>query len=393
MNTLSLAPGDYIFTGNSSSPITFAFVYPTLLDPDVLQRSLQETLVHFPLVRSTLQKVSEQTYGLQCIEKGLSFEVTSSSETFEQVKDRSRFVRFVASVEGAPLTRITLTQTPQGSILGVSISHALVDGFSYFQVLASWARLSQGKRIMPVFTDRELFRPEIRASESVLTPDEVLRRCGVFWENHREELPTGMLAEERVVLPKAKIKEFLVEAKQDADTLLFENDVLTAWLWKHYGMQWNLGRENPLLYITCPVDFRRTLKSEQRLYFGCALCFATAALSYEDLSRASLGDVARLIRSTVGCVTSDYVQEALKTLECLRHQYGIAALQTVHLRHPQYGMIVTNLTRMPLSQLDFGAGSPVDFQVYTQIIPSAAILANPDGVEIRVFLPLQVAQG
>lgn len=388
MQTMPLAPGDYIFTGNGSHPVTFAFAYPALLDQKLLKQSLGVLLEHFPLLQSTLRKHSEHSYHFEQTEEKLLFEVVESTEAFEQIQDRLSLIRFAKSVEGEPLTRITLTQTSHGSILGVSISHALVDGFSYFQVLASWARCAQGKRVMPSYSNRVIFIPELPPEAHNLTPREVFDQCGIFLENQRNELPPGMPAEERVFLSKAEIKALITEAQQDINTVFFENDVLTAWLWKHYGLQWWAGQGNPDVYITCPVDFRRTLRGEQRLYFGCALCFATAASSFDILERASLGEIAQRIRKAVGYVKPESVEKRLMMLETLRHQHGISALQNIHIRHPQHGMIVTNLTRLPLAQLDFGSGPPTAFQAYTQIIPSAAILAASDGVEIRVFLPL-----
>jgi len=62
-------------------------------------------------------------------------------------------------------------------------------------------------------------------------------------------------------------------------------------------------------------------------------------------------------------------------------------MEKVHLRHPQHGIVVTNITRLPIRDLDFGTGAPVDFLTYTEILRAAAILPAENGVEILVLHP------
>ena len=59
----------------------------------------------------------------------------------------------------------------------------------------------------------------------------------------------------------------------------------------------------------------------------------------------------------------------------------------IHLRHPHHGMIVTNLTRLPIRSLDFGAGAPQGFLPYVDVLGGAAILPAENGVEILVAPP------
>ncbi len=60
-------------------------------------------------------------------------------------------------------------------------------------------------------------------------------------------------------------------------------------------------------------------------------------------------------------------------------------MEKVHLRHPQHGLIVTNLTRLPLRDIDFGSGAPADFRAYAEVRGSAAILRAKEGVEVLVI--------
>lgn len=388
MKTLPLSPIDHVFTGVGSYPIEFVFAYENTIDSTRLRSSLDETLEQFSPLCSKLIKVSENSYGLQPADDGLSFETTSSSETFEDAKDFSMFLDSVHSIEGEPLTKIRLTQTPRGSVLGVSISHALVDGFSYFHFLSSWSRAFQGKRFLSPSHQRDLLIPQASDHQTLVTPDDVLTRCGVFWGEKRRAFSRGQIHEERLLISKDTMKELLAEAQKETKVPLFHNDVITAFLWKRCVTKWNAGKNNSIMYVSCPFDYRRVLRILPRTYFGCALCVTTASIDYESLVHASLGKLALLIRKAVGQVKQDYILGSLRTLESLRQQRGLAAMEEIHVMHPQDGFLVTNISRLPIQSLEFGSGTPTGFQALSSSRRAAAILPAQDGVDIRIYHPL-----
>jgi hypothetical protein len=387
---LRLSPTDHVFTGIGSYAIEFAFAYRDRIDPVPLQRSLVRTLETFWPLRSKLTRIEEHSFGFLPADDGLIFRTSRSSQVFEDTDDVARFVDSVESVEGEPLTRIKLTQTPRGSVLGLSISHALVDGFSLFHFLASWSRVFQGQRILNPSCEREVLTPEAVAQQSSVTPDDVLSRCGLFWAGKRQPVSRDRLREERFLISKEEMNDLLSEAERDCQVALYNNDVLTAYLWKRCIRQWEEGDGNPTTYMNCPVDFRRILRAVPRLYFGNALCFATASTDYERLARSSLGELALLIREAVSQVRQDYVSGSLRTLEQLRRQRGLAVVEEIHVVPPQHGMLVTNISRLPMQSLDFGAGMPAGLRALSSTQRAAAILPAADGVEIRVFHPLPV---
>ena len=389
MKIIPLSPIDHVFTGVGSYPIGFVFVYKDAIDPARPRSSLNETLGQFRPLRSKLIKISEHSYGLQPADDGLSFEVSSSSEIFEESKDISKFLDSVHSVEGEPLTKIKLTQTPRGSVLGVSISHALADGFSYFHFLSSWSRVFQGKRILSPSHQRELLMPKTSDHQKLITPDDILARCGFFWGGKRHASSREQIHyEERLLISKDTMSKLLAEAQKECEVPLFYNDVITAFLWKKYITEWNESKSNLTTYVSCPFDYRRVLRILPRAYFGSALCCATASIDYESLVHASLGKLALLIRKAVAQVKQDYVLGSLKTLESLRQQRGLAAMGEIHVMHPRDGLVVTNISRLPVQNLEFGSGTLTGFQVLNSAQRAAAILPAQDGVDVRVYHPL-----
>ncbi|MFB0566256.1 MAG: acyltransferase [Candidatus Aminicenantaceae bacterium] len=388
MKAFPLSPVDYIFTGVGSQPITFCFYYNKNLDPDLLRKGLNETLNYFPILRSKLVKISKTDYEFHTSDDGLTFQVSDSNVAFEKSKSIEKYIMPVRTIEEKPLTKITLTQTPKGSFLAVSVSHALVDGFSFFYFFSSWARICRGESIIiKPSLERTVFSSYLKSSKKTFTSNDIYSNCGLFYGNKRSNWQGGPINEERILISKDTIRDYLKEVENERDISLSENDILTALLWKNYIPSWIKENDNPVTYVTCPFDFRRALSDFPNNYFGCSICFTTASIDLSSLSKVSIGDLAILVRNSVNKVRSDYVVRSLQTLESLRKQKGLEVMEEIHLRHPNHGMIVTNLTRLPIRELDFGAGIPVDFLTYVDVLGGAAILPAVKGVEILVAHP------
>lgn len=383
MTATTLPPVDHIFTGVGSYPIEFVFAYDGTLDVDRLKDSLEATLAHFPILRSRLERVGEESYGFRSADDGLTFEVTETYESFDAVESRRAFLDSVESVEEQPLTRIKLTQTPGGAVLGVSISHALVDGFSYFHFLSSWAKIHQGKDILPPSHERSRLIPDRASLRSSITPEDVVTACGVFWDDKREVIDRDALSWDRFFLSDEQIKDLLNEAKEDCAGRLSFNDVIAAWLWRRY-LQTGGSQADRLTYLSCPVDFRRILRPLPRSYFGCAVILTTTSLDRDSFAAASLGMLAAKVREAVARVGEEYVINALGVLEALRRQEGRSVLEECHVIHPRDGILVTNLSRLPVNDLAFDAGPPVAFDIQTAAPRGAVVLPAGGGLDVRI---------
>jgi hypothetical protein len=388
MNDVPLSSIDYVFTGAGSVPITFAFFYRRPLDPAALRKGLSETIRLFPLVESRLAKTGENDYAFRVSENTLAVETLVSDRSFAEARTIGRYIAPVDSSEGHPLSRFSLTTMPDGSVLAVSISHALVDGFSYFHFLSSWARACRGQRLLPPELNREGIPPGLGNLGEPVTSTTLLERCGLFLADRRNPHPVGTNREERILLSKDRLREMLEEAKHDRpDAVFSENDVVTAWLWKKFLPQWIQEPGDLDTYVTCPVDCRRIYKVLPRHYFGCGLCFASVSARLAHLQQASSGELALRVNGAVHKVNNDFASRSMRTLAQFRGQQGLAVMEHVHLKHPAHGLIVTNLTRMPIRDLDFGAGAPADFSFHSDVSGSAALLPAENGIEVVVLHP------
>jgi hypothetical protein len=379
---------DHVFTGIGSYPIEFAFAYRDTIEPSSLRTSLEQVLEDFWPLRSKLTRLSDRAYGLCPAEDGLVFRSSRSSAIFEEAEDVSGFVDSVRSVEGEPLARIRLTQTPHGSVLGVSVSHALVDGFSLFHFLASWSSVIHGQRYLKPTCERTTLMPKDVDPREPVERGDILAQCGLFWAGKRQPVSREQIREERLLVPRERIDQLCAEAQQACGVPLFPNDVLSAYLWRRCITQWETGEGNPRTYLSCPVEFRRILRAIPRTYFGNALCLASASADYTSLTDRPIWALALLIRQAVSKVKPDYVSGYLRTLERLRRQEGLSVLEEIHVVPPEHGMLVTNIARLPVRDLDFGAGLPTAIRALSSSPRTAAILPAEDGVDIRVYHPV-----
>jgi hypothetical protein len=77
----------------------------------------------------------------------------------------------------------------------------------------------------------------------------------------------------------------------------------------------------------------------------------------------------------------------LLTIDRLRRQEGLTVLERCHVVHPRCGILVTNLSRLPVREVEFDGGPPAAFDILTPAERCAVVLPADDGVDVRVCLP------
>ncbi len=388
MKNIPLSPIDHVFTGAGSYPIEFVFSYQDTIDAKKLLNSFKETINYFSPMKSRLT-VNASKYWFQPDEKGFHFEVVDQNINFDQTEKREIFIDPVFTIEGQPLTRIRLTQTPKGSVLGVSISHCIADGFSYFFFLANWVRIFHGKSILPPSHHRELLIVEPDKRKAI-SSDDLLANTGLFLGEKRADIERDNLIWETIHYTKEELKSILDSAQKSCEVRLSYNDVIVASLWKKYMKQWNTQTNDHLTYISCPFDFRRLLPDFPKTYFGNAVIMASTPLSYDKLIDGNLAELAILVRNGIGSIKEEYINAGLKTLNRFTKEEGVSINEKIHVCHPKNGLLVTNLSKLPVRDIEFNAGPPVKYEILTPANRGAVILPgrNGDGVEVRVCCPV-----
>ncbi len=382
---IPLSPIDHVFTGTGSYPIEFVFSYKAQIDEKKLLTSLNETLKIFPPIRSKLRKI-DGTYWLEEGQNGCHFEVVNSNINFDETEKREIFIDPVATLEGEPLARIRLTQTPLGSVLGISISHCVADGFSYFFFLASWVSTFHRKSMLSPSHQRTLLIKD-SAGENIVSSKELFKNTGLFLSEKRADINRDKLIWETIKISKEELKSLLEKAQKECTVRLSFNDVIVASLWKRYMEQWKTDTKDHQTFISCPFDYRRLIVNFPQTYFGNAVTLASTPLSYERLMNAKLSELAIIIRNSIASIDEKYVNDGLKTMALLTRDEGISVNEKIHVCHPENGLLVTNLSRLPVKDIEFNAGPPVKFEILTPANRGAVVLPGHDGIEVRVCCP------
>ncbi len=385
---LPLSPIDHVFVGRGSYPIEFLFHYPGGLDVDKMRPALERALaVHWPLT-STLAVSKDERYVLLPSLRRVEIRQVHAACRFSSA-DRAAYPSFVdgvRSLPGEPLCRIRVTHCENGAVLGVSISHALTDGFSYFSFLLNWAMATKGMELAPVSHARAALAA--RGDGAALDAKEELeRRIGWSWADPRAELALADVDGAVIQYSQDEVAALLSQA-HTAPAKLSVHDLLCADLWKKM-VEHHYQSEEEVTFST-PVDFRRLLPRVPRNYMGNAVMLAHTRLPRRELLRMEPIEVALRLRESLRLATEERCEETLALLEALRTRHGLGALEEVSVNHPQHGVLVTNLSRLPALQLDFGSGAPASVLPLSRARGTASVLPAAEGsLEIHVTLPRQ----
>ncbi|NJN39119.1 MAG: hypothetical protein HC790_11040, partial [Acaryochloridaceae cyanobacterium CSU_3_4] len=366
----------------------FALCFDQVLPPQPLKDALQQTLIDFYPVAGVLH-LEDNTVFIQQQSKLVDLEVIEHPDGQDRPTAMlpSELAEFYLEVKAElhtpkPLARFCLHQFHNGSVLVVNISHCLVDGYSFFYFLSAWAKVCRGESYRVPCHDRHNLIPNIENVGDLARVDDF---DATF--SHR----TGLsIHQERQFANIAHIEwESLLICNQELDALrqschpqkLSDNSILCAYLWKKYAQHWHHGSDSDLmLQLTCAIDFRRIYRKVIPLnYFGNAIKGATCVLTLEQIQNLSLVEIGQHLQLMVlGLRTTD-IEQHLSYLEAYRHTYGMEKMSNLHVANPDTGLLVTNLSRLSLAELNFGQGSPL---VLVPLVPAA---------RVAVILPIHAA--
>ncbi len=225
-------------------------------------------------------------------------------------------------------------------------------------------------------------------TEELITQNEVFDRSGLFLDNKRTPIAKKDLKWDTRFFGTSELKDILTKAQSDHDLRLSYNDIISALLAKEFLPDWASKNSGERCYISCPVDFRRIVDGFPKTYFGNAVVLASKKLQYKILEQMPLSNLAGDIRTNVGNVNETYVQQSVSLLTTLRKQAGHGIFENIHVMHPTAGLLITNLSRLPVREIEFDAGPPVKYDILTQTIRGAVILPGREGLEARICCPV-----
>jgi hypothetical protein len=279
-----------------------------------------------------------------------------------------------------------LFQLSGGSLLSVSVSHAIADGYSFYYFLSSWAAACRGEFFQAPdhsqdFLNRLLQRSSTTPWKTDSNSVEQFNASFPFLE--AGAAPTT----NRVEALGFDAASLLAEARQGADELMrskiTENSVLTALVWQEYARA--LPPETEELVLACPIDFRRLISELSPFFFGNASAPALLRLDRRQVLAESIPCLAAMISDAVRRCDELTLVRYNAAIDDLRRREGIDGTERVELVDPRNGLIVTNVARFQLPPIDFGAGS--FNQEFTPInYAGTAVIVSGEGSAVKVRL-------
>lgn len=364
--------------------------FPERLEAARLAASLEEVLQAVPLLAGGLVEREDGRYGAgplgRAVERLEVRELPALPEGLDEPQALREWVPRLSTGPGQPLLAARLTLAPRASILAVTVSHAVMDGFGLFLVMRAWARAAAGKPLEALPTDRRLLAIEVPASAKPLTPEDVWRRTGFTWlPGHRRtldaSLPTAFGT--RLVPPDARALA--------GGELLSDNDVLCAWLIKTHAAAL-AGPQG--LAVAIPIEYRQSHGGLPRNYLGNAVRAAPLSLPREVLERESIPELAaRVQQATRSGLGGQAARDSLACLEQLLREQGPQVLRELHLADPRQGFLVTNISHLPFGVLEFGHGPASWARLPALEERTAAIQQAEEELEVSLLLPPASASG
>ncbi|MFZ5480493.1 MAG: acyltransferase [Myxococcota bacterium] len=124
------------------------------------------------------------------------------------------------------------------------------------------------------------------------------------------------------------------------------------------------------------MDLRGRLPGLSPAYFGNAVALVSLALDRDALDVAPVALLARQIHLAVARYDAARARAAVGAAAAFGATH---AWDEVHLVDPRGGVLVSNLARAPLAQLDFGAGPPAAILPRTHCPRLVFVLPGRDG--------------
>ncbi len=387
------------------------YLYPATLDAGRLEASLRQILEFFPDLCGQAVRGPGGTLGLQWRQDGAQFRVQECSAAFPDICSGmyagykaldfiDRVTPFTLTLANTPLARFRLTQlNGGGSVLGISISHGLADGVSYYQFIHIWSRMHEGLPWTPPVHGRGLLGCDAgRQHELFGRQDRLPPVCSGFRCLTRSEL--ALLVGNFLLRQHTMVTQTITFTRRQLNAIkravagsghLSLNDALCAHLWQTLARTGGVirpGREYKMQTIAS-VRGRGALGVPQD-YFGNAVTHMITQLPGEEILEADIAHLATHCRKALESLDD---RDVLRQMLWLRHQEQRGRLHRVMSNVDLFGgdCIISSMFRLPVDEASFDGQLP-SRKAYT-VVPAPWIIwlkpwpQEQGGIEIHAHLP------
>jgi hypothetical protein len=267
---------------------------------------------------------------------------------------------------------LKIIQYTNGTVLIPRMNHLAGDGYSYFYFLSALAAISRSRPVLfKKYLLARLYKP---AHHRTVLKDFQFEGRGL-----KPIPPAEKLSITFEQIPRATVRSKIKEISSRLNQTVSTNDILSAMVVRNIlTAQKDFRRKE--FQLTIPVDVRRHIGEYGSRYFGNPLMFSVKNFKTGEIENSTMENIAIDIRKSLPVVTRDSYLQYLEQIETIICEKQSAALRPYD---PDKGCLVTNLSQLPVSRLDFGTGSPDLLFPLTTEKNSVAILADKDNFILK----------
>lgn len=264
---------------------------------------------------------------------------------------------------GAPICGFQITHFKcGGSVLGMSASHAIFDGPGRGWVLVQWARMCRNEKdMLPIDLNRS--KVEMLATNSMVeaTHKPILKVSKSQLINSMGNLyatPCSYKIFNVKITAIENLKNEIALTSTANDHWVSKQDVLVAKIWQSVAKAYG---DSAFLKLITMEDFRRNPKTKlPKYYVGNAIIHGEIKFNTTEIATAPLAVIARRLRQNSKdtlAIKNICDQVAMQKLHCRINSEEFTAWGDTSTTVDSI-ITVSNLSKFPLRELDFGSGLP-----------------------------------
>ncbi|MBK5114647.1 MAG: hypothetical protein KGD59_06565 [Candidatus Heimdallarchaeota archaeon] len=361
------------FFANGSYPIEFLFYFPYRINSNRLRRALKRISAYYWPVFGRYNKgiITGKTYSeSEYIEEILVDESFDPSVGHEIIYKKFGTMNLELT---SLLFHLKVLHYKNGTVLIPKMNHLVGDGYSYFYLLSVLAAVTKrgGVPLAPAIITA-ISKPKIHCDlhssfHFSISPPDVITFDGKIDVEYLELDVTETRNQAKSISEKSGLR-------------VSTNDILSARVVK-FVLENGKKKQLENFHLAIPVDVRRGVPELGQRYFGNGLIMYNVPFDPKIVSQASIEDLAITIRKSFPSVN---LQSYVTYLKQVEGWIEAGQLDLLRPYDPDNECLVTNLTRMPISRLDFGSGPPTTVEPLTRGRSGAAVLLQDDKFILRL---------
>lgn len=355
-------------------PVTYLYFYhkPELANfkafVETLKTSLAQILDHYyPFAGQIVQNPKTSEPEIICDNNGA---LVIEAHTHVPLKDldfynlNETLQEKVVSVEPDFPLQIQVTEYTCGGIsIAFTFDHALGDASSFGKFIASWCEIAQNKPLSctPDHTRHLCARSSPKYHPSF---DQTFMRCTI---KEIQNMPMNHISLKRLYHIEASSINMLQKLASVNGFKRTKIEAFSAYVWKI--MTGAIDQRHEKCKMGWLVDGRERMvrgdKNCMSNYIGNVLSLAFGEASIQELKERSISEIANTVHEAISKVNNEgHFLDLIDWIEC--HRPGLMLAKAV-LGQEGPVIVVSSGQRFPVTEVDFGFGTPLLGTVYTSI--------------------------